>query len=491
MTQIAEQGRFERIITLTLDEAALAEGRRKAAKRLSKDSKIKGFRPGKAPLKIIESMVGAEEFRKEAIEDAVPPLLTAVLEEAELEPVVYPRLTDVRDQGEAVEVDVLVTLWPKLDEIPEYAGMRVTIEIPDVTDEQVEEQMERMRNQFADLEDVKREGFDGDFVLVDVTTTLDGEEFAAGSAKDMLYEIGSGAFLDGMDEALRGAGAGGIVSFSSTLPDGIGEHAGRDVTVRGLIKQVKAKRLPDLNDEWVAEVSEFETVEEMRNELREQMTAIRRRGAWERVEEEALSRLVGEMDLELPESLLDAEMESVFHRFAHRLEQQGIGFEQYMQLTGQDQEAFLGDLRSQAQLNLESRILLEAVADQEGITVEPNELEETITALAASARVDREDYRKALAEGGRELTLAGDILRRKAVDRILDLVVPVDEDGSEVKLPPRRGEAIEDHLDGDADDPADGQADETSENMADDGERHDESAPADDDGQEPAEVENE
>jgi len=280
-------------------------------------------------------------------------------------------------------------------------------------------------------------------VLADVKTRLDGEEFAAGSANDMLYEIGSGSLLDGLDEALRGSAAGGILEFPSTLPEQMGEEGGREVEVRVLVKQVKAKRLPELTDDWVSEVSEFETVAEMREELREQIHAIRLRGVRSELEQRLLSELVEDMDLELPEPLLDAEMDSVFHRFAHRLETQGIEMDQYFQITGQDRDAFIEDLRSQAALNLRTRILLEEIAEHEGIEVDAGELDQAIVALAAAARVSVDDYRAALEEGGRGDALSGDILRRKAVDRLLELAVPVDESGNEVQLPAPAAEESE------------------------------------------------
>ena len=367
MTEIREVGPFERILTVTLDAEALAAGRRTAATRLAKEVKIKGFRPGRAPIKVVESVVGREALNREAIDDALPRALTEALVEAGLRPVVYPRLEEVRDRGDEAEVDVLVTLWPAPTRLPEYSGRRVAIDAPQVSDADVDAQIERMRHQFAELDDVDREGFDGDYVLVDVRTTLDGEEFAAGSANDLLYEIGSGSFLDGMDQALRGKAAGHITEFDTVLPEGIGEEGGRHVTVRTLVKQVKAKRLPDLTDEWVDEVSEFETVDQMRARIAEELGSLAGRAAWAQLERRLLTELVEDLDLDLPPALIEAEMETVFHRFAHRLEEQGIPFEQYLQITGQDPETFYGDLRSQAELNLRTRILLEGVAEQEGL----------------------------------------------------------------------------------------------------------------------------
>jgi len=435
VTEVKEVGRFERILTFTIDADALETGRRSAAARLAKDSKIKGFRPGKAPVKVVESMVGVEALRKEAIDDAIPRALAAAIRETELLPVVYPRLEEIRDLDDGVEVDVRITLWPIVDRLPEYDGRRVQVERPDVTDEDVDAQIERMRDQFAELEDVSREAFDGDYVLADVKTRLDGEDFAAGSANDMLYEVGSGSLLGGLDEALRGSAAGAILEFPSTLPEQMGEQGGRDVEVRVLVKRVKAKRLPELTDDWVSEVSEFDTIDEMRAELEAQIRAIRLRGVRAELEQRLLSELVEDTDLEVPEPLLDAEMDSVFHRFAHRLETQGIELDQYLEITGQDRDGFVDDLRSQASMNLRSRILLEAIAEREGIAVDEQELNEAIVALAAAARVSESDYRTALEEGGQGDALSGDILRRKAVDRLLELAVPVDDGGNEIQLP--------------------------------------------------------
>lgn len=435
MTEVTEAGPFERILTLTLDEAAIAEGKKTTAARLARETRIKGFRPGKAPLKVVETMVGSATLRKEAIDDALPRALAAAIVEAGLSPAVYPRLEEIRDVEGGVEVDVRITLWPTIDRLPNYSGRKVTIDRPEVTDDDVERQIERMRDQFAELEDVDREAFDGDFVLVDLKTTLDGNEFAAGSASDMLYEVGSNSLLEGLDGALRGTGAGAIGSFESVLPVAFGDDGGKAVAVRTLVKQVKAKRLPAVDDDWVSEVSEFETVAEMRAELSRQMQAIHVRAARGQLEDRVVADVVADLDFALPDRLVDAEMDSVFHRFAHRLETQGIPFEQYLGLSGQDQTTFLADLRSQAELNLRTRILLDAVAEHEGIEVTPEELEQTITALAAASRTPLEEYRKALSEGAQEETLSGDILRRKATGRLAELAKPVDADGNEIELP--------------------------------------------------------
>ena len=455
MTEVSEPGPFERIITVAIDDETLARAKRRAARKLSQEIKIKGFRPGKAPLQVVESAVGAETLRREAIEEALPEVVAAALEDTDLEPVTAPRLADLRDEDGSIEADVRITLWPELETAPAYAGRRIEVTAPAVTDEDIEAQVDRMRNQFAELDDVEREGFEGDFVLIDVKTSSGDEEVAAGSATDLLYEIGSGSFLDGLDESLRGKAAGHIERFDTTLPEAMGEQGGQEVTATVLVKQVKTKRLPELTDEWVDDVSEFETVDEMRAELSEQMGLMRLGGARAEFEERLLDELRGEMELELPGDLVDGEMDAVLHRFAHRLGERKISIDQYLQLTGQDQEAFVADLRSQAEMNLGTRLLLEAVIRDEELEVSAAEIDEVVAGLAQAAEATVEEYGKVLAEGGRGEALAGDILRRKAIDHLLEVAVAVDAEGNTIEFPSteERDAATDDEA-GDAEDDA-------------------------------------
>jgi trigger factor len=219
VTETREAGLFERILTVTIAGDALVKAENKAARKLSQEVKIKGFRPGKAPRSLVEKVVGAETLRREAVDEALPEAVAGAIRESDLKPVVAPRVEDIREIEEGVEVDVLVTLWPEIDILPDYRGREIEIERPDISDEDLEKQIERikqierMRDQFAELEDVDREAFDGDYVLIDISR-VDGDDIA----KDMMYEVGSGTFIDGLDIPLRGSRAGSIEEFDTTLP---------------------------------------------------------------------------------------------------------------------------------------------------------------------------------------------------------------------------------------------------------------------------------
>ncbi|MBP1632850.1 MAG: tig [Acidobacteria bacterium] len=435
MTEAGETSPFERTITVMLDGAALEAGKAKAARRLARELKFKGFRPGKAPRKVVESQVGAETMRREAIDEALPVALQAALVEAELQPAVTPRVLAVRDVENGVEAEVRVTMWPKVPELPAYRGRRIVIDSPGVSETEVDAHVERLRLQFAELDDVDREGFDGDFALIDLRTRLGDTEVAAGSTTDLLVEIGAGAFLEGLDDALRGKKAGDIVEFSTTLPKGMGEEGGKPVEARVLVKQVKVRRLPELSDAWVDDVSEFSTVAEMRESLGAELRRVRLGAARAELELRLLDQLRDEMGLKLPGDLVEAEADAVLHRFAHRLEARQVTIEQYLAATGQSADALVGDARSQAEINLRTRVLLDAVAEAEGLEVSEEDFNAAVEALAAAAKAKPAEYRQALEGGGQGKALAGDILRRRAVDRLLELSVAVDAEGNEIQFP--------------------------------------------------------
>jgi len=442
VTEVGEPNLHERLLTVTVDPAALEAAKGRAARRLSREVKIKGFRPGKAPQRLVESAVGVETLRREAVDEALPGAVAAAVREAGLVPAVTPRVTAVRDGAEGVEADVRVTLWPEVTALPEYRGRRIVVDSPEVGESDVDAQVERMRLRFAELEDVEREGADGDFSLIDLHTRSPEGGEAPGSATDFLVEVGAEGFLPGLGEALRGKRAGDVVEFPTTIPQGMGEDGGRAVEARVLVKQVKTRRLPDLTDEWVDGVSEFSTVEEMRERLQADLRRLRLSAARVELEERLLEQLRDEIDLRLPPDLIDAEAEAVLHRFAHRLEARRATIEQYLAATGQSRESLVADARSQAVLNLRTRLLLEAVAAAEGIEVGEDDLERAVAALAAEAGADPADYRRALDEGGGGKALAGDILRRRAVDRLLELAVAVDAEGNEIEFPvPAAGDA--------------------------------------------------
>lgn len=443
-TDVIEAGPFERMLTLHLEEAELEDAKDAAARKLSRQLKIKGFRPGKAPRAVVERMVGSEALRSEALEDSLPGLVGSALEHVDLDPVTAPQIAEVRDRDEGgVEVDVKITLWPTVDHVPDIART-IEVELPEVEEAELQEQIDRARAQYAELEDVAREANEGDFVMVNVSALHGGEVLEDVTANDLLYEVGSRSFIPGLDDLVTGVTAGTIKEGPGVLPDGFGDNAGEEVTLRVLVKGVKQKKLPELTDDWVSDVSEFDTVEELTGQLRNSLTAMKLNVTRTAYRDKLLGELVAELDVELPEALVEAELESSLHNLMHSLQAQGLDLGTYLAVTGQDQREFVNDLREGADRSLRTRILLEGVAKAEGIEVEDDEIDAALADMARSSGRDQSELKEVLVANGQDSVLAGDILRRKALDRILEASTPVDADGNPVDLSLRADNEEED-----------------------------------------------
>jgi trigger factor len=449
-TDVTEAGPFERLVTLHLEESELEEAKNNAARKLSREMKIKGFRPGKAPRAIVERMVGASALRAEALEDALPELVGAALADTDLDPVTTPQVQNIEDRdGGGVDVEVKITLWPTVDAVPSLERS-IEVAYPVIEDDELQEQIDRVRSQYAELEDVERAADTGDFVLVNVSASRDGTKLEEVNANDLLYEVGSGSYIPGLDDLLVGASSGDIRSGPATLPDGFGDDAGSEVELQVLVKGVRAKKLPEVTDEWVSDVSEFDTAEELTDQLRTSLLAMKLNTTQSTFRDELVDALIADMELELPEALVDAELEASFHNLAHSLQSSGLDLGDYLRITGQDQQAFVDELRDGAERSIRTRVLLEAIAADQGIEVDDAEFEEAIGRMSESSGRDVDDVRSALEASGQVSVLTGDILRTKALERVLEVATAVDSDGNpvdlEIELP-----SAEDEKDGEDD----------------------------------------
>ena len=207
-TNVTELGPFEHQLTIAVDAATLESAKNRAARRLSKDLKIKGFRPGKAPRKIVENTVGSARVKEEAIDEVLPDVVEQALDEANLEPAVRPSVDAIRDLDDGVEVDVRITLFPTAQSIPDYDGRQVEVEAPESSEEAIQEQLNRLLDQFAELETVERASVEGDYVAINLNASKNGEPIEGASATDLLYEVGSEDLMEGLDGSVLGRSLG-------------------------------------------------------------------------------------------------------------------------------------------------------------------------------------------------------------------------------------------------------------------------------------------
>ena len=431
-TTVTETGAFERRVRFQLTDEQINEAKKGAARKLASEVKIHGFRPGKAPLPIVEATVGADRVRQEAIDDLLNPVLTEVLDAEEITPAINPELESIDDVDGGVEVEVKVTLWPTI-QLPKYKDRKVEVPNPAVTDEELAEQTRRMLEQFSTVEEVERSARLGDFVSIDLEASKDGQDVEEAKAADILYEVGSGLLIEGMDDEIKGAEAGDRVSFTGSLPEGFGERAGEEVVFTVTVHEVKERILPELTDEWVDENTEFDTVDELTAALSLRLAHVKLRAVSREYSEKAMSTLRDQIEVDLPEGLILSEMDRHLHNFLHRLEEAELTLDDYLETSGISQATFVADLRSQADLSLRNRLVLEAVIEAENLKIEPEELSAALQSLAAQSE-DPVAYLRAIRESGQELAVASDILRNRALGAILSNTNPVDEDGNPVDL---------------------------------------------------------
>ncbi|HSJ34947.1 MAG TPA: trigger factor [Acidimicrobiia bacterium] len=430
---VREAGPFERLVGFELSDAEIEAAKAATARRLAQDLKLKGFRPGKAPRPVVEAAVGADRLRSEAIEDAIPAKLSEVLAAEAIHPAVNPELENMEDIEGGVSVEVKVTLWPQLDAPPAYQDRKIEIESPEVTDDEVESQLDRMREQFGQVEEVERPAGEGDFVSVDITGTVDGEEIEAARATELLYRIGTGGLLEGADEVLVGTEAGAEVTLESPLPEGFGEESGKTAEFKIMVNEVKELILPELTNEWVDENTEFDSVDELRSTLRQRMADAKESTLARRFSDRTLETLVEQVEIDLPEAVVRAEMDEILHRFVHRLEEQEVSLADYFEATGVSREQFLADLNAQADRSLRTRVLLDAIISDAGLQVEDSEIDQLLHAAAAQSE-DPMGFLKAVRGTPQELSLRSDMLRDKALKLILDHATPVDADGNVIDI---------------------------------------------------------
>lgn len=400
-----------------------------AFKKIAKEVRLPGFRPGKAPRKVLEARFGTQAGREQALQDALPEYYTAAVIEHDVDVIAPPEIdiTGGQESGD-VTFDAVVEVRPTV-EVAGYDSLQVTIDRPTVDDEAIDAQIDRMRELDASLEAVDRPVQEGDTVTIDIVGTLDGEPQSGLTAEEYSYTVGSGAITPEVDEQLVGANVGDVLSFDATHPDPDEE---RQLHFEITVREVKEKVLPALTDEWAAEASEFDTVEALRADLADRMLRVRKAQAEMALREkvaEAVAELVTD---ELPEALIAQEMQDRLRDLAMRLQAQGIQLEQYLAMSGTDPEQFSQELRETATQGVKVDLALRAVADAEGLECTDEDLETEIEGVAERVGQFPESVREQFERVGQISAVRSDIRKRKALEWLIERVEVRDEDGAPI-----------------------------------------------------------
>ena len=419
-------------LTVEVPFEELAPSLDAAYKKIAQQINVPGFRRGKVPPQIIDRQVGRGAVLDEAINEVLPKKYIEALQENELVPLAQPEIEVTRfEDNEALEFTAEVDVKPEI-ELPSYEGVEATVEDIDVTDADVEEQVEALRERFATLTDVEREVGDGDFVVLDLKATQDGEVVEGAEVTGMSYRVGRGGMLDGLDEALVGMRAGEEKIFTSQLVGG--DLVGQDVEVAVTVTQVQEQELPAFDDEFAQQASEFDTAEELTADVRERL------GRGKRLEQAAAARdavleaLLERVEVPLPESLVGEELTARRANVEQQLAAAGVTMEKYLEDEGQTVEEFEAELERRVREAMAAQFVLDGIAAKEELGVEQSELSEHLVRRAQQSGQDPQEFANHMFEHNHIPDLLQEIRRGKALANIVEAAKVTDASGNEVDL---------------------------------------------------------
>ena len=409
-------------LTIEVDASELEKAIEGAYQKNKKHISIPGFRKGKVPRQMIERMYGREVFYEDAVNDLLPRAYEKALEECTEDIVSSPKIevTQVK-AGEPFIFTAEVALKPEV-RLGKYKGVKVDKLQTEVTEEEVNAEIDKERERNARTITVEdRPVRDGDMVTLDFEGFVDGTAFEGGRAEDYSLTIGSGAFIPGFEEQLVGAEIGKETEVQVTFPENYNseELKGRAAVFKCTIKDIKVKELPDADDEFAGEVSEFETLEEYKQDIRKNLTERKEKDAGNARQDAVIEAIIADADMEIPEAMLETQQRQMADDFARRIRMQGLTIDQYFQFTGSNYEMLLEQVKPQADKKIKSRLVLEAVAAAEGIRATEEDYEKEVEKMAEIYQMEADKVREMLGDREKK-NIMEDLAIQKAVSFVVE-----------------------------------------------------------------------
>ena len=398
-------------------------------KNLSGQISVPGFRKGKLPKQLIEQRAGFDYIVEASLNDALNDYYAQALGENELSPLAQPEL-DVQSQPSTdnreadVKLTITVTVRPEI-ELPNYEGLEVEVDEVEVTAEDEVQALDALRERFGTLKTVERPAADKDFVTIDVAAEIDGEQVDA--ANDLSYQIGSGTMLDGIDEALTGLSAGEDATFETKLSGG--EHAGEQAVIKVKLSAVKERELPAADDEFAQLASEFDTIDELKEDIKKQVAEAKVAEQGTQARDKVLAKLVELVEIPVPEKVIEDQLEQHFNNPNAE--------------AGHDTEEHRAEVRENTETAFKNEMVLDAVADKEEVTVDQAEMINYIITMSSQYGMDPNQFAQMLDGSGQAGALVGEVRRSKALAAVLKTAVVKDTKGNVVDLSKYLGEGEE------------------------------------------------
>ena len=401
-------------IQFSIDADTFKKAVNNAFKRESKKYAIPGFRKGKAPRSMIEKMYGADIFHYDAVNDLFPEAYEAAVKEAKVDVVGRPEPEVVSmSEADGAVLKVKVAVKPEVT-LGEYAGLNVTKKVKTVEESQVEAELKRMQDRNGRM--LTREGAaeDGDTVDIDFEGFVDGTAFEGGKAEHYSLVLGSHSFIPGFEEQVVGHTAGEEFDVNVKFPEEYqaSELAGKDATFKIKLHEVKYKELPNLDDDFAMDVSEYDTLEELKNSIRKGIEDNNEKMADQQVENDLIEMVVNNMTAEIPQAMYDERIEELVQDFQYRISQQGLKLEQYLQYMGMNMDQFKAQFAEQAEKQVKMRLAMEAIVAKEGITASDEEFDKEVQRIADAYKMEADKVRSIV----NEEAVKADLAVNKAID---------------------------------------------------------------------------
>ncbi|GAB2987974.1 trigger factor [Amycolatopsis acidiphila] len=404
----------------------------RAYRKIAQQVRIPGFRPGKAPARVLESRIGRAPVLDEVVNEAIPAKYLEAVRAGEVRTLGQPdfEVTKLEDR-EVLEFTAEVDIRPEIA-LPELEGLSVSVDDVEVTDEEVAAELDQLRARFGTLTGVERPAQDGDFVSIDLSATVDGEEVEEAATTGLSYEIGSGQLVDGIDEAIVGANAGETKTFTTQLV--AGQYAGREAEVSVTVQSVKQRELPEADDEFAQLASEFDTIDELKADLRERLAKMKKVQQGVQARDKILDELLGTVEVPLPEKVVEAEVESRKHDAVHDLDHSEEALAQLLESQGKTLDEFNAEVQAESEKAVRTQLLLDTIADTEQTSVNDAELTERIIYQAQRFGVSPDEYVQRAQQSGQLSAIYADVRRGKALASIVRRATVTDASGAVVDL---------------------------------------------------------
>jgi len=415
----------------------------KAYREIGTQVQVPGFRRGKVPAAVIDQRVGRGAVLNEAVQEVIPQQILAAVREHDVKTLGRPEveITEFAD-NEPLKFTAEVEIRPEIT-IPELSSISVTVPAVEIGDSEIDEQINGLRERFATLKTVERPAAEGDYVQLDLKATVDGEEVSGGSATNISHEVGSKQLLPGLDEVLVGLSAGEDKSFTTQLVGG--DFAGRDADVEVSVRSVKDKQLPEIDDEFAQLASEFDTLDELRGDLRERLTKAKKVEQIYAARDEALKQLVEAAQIPAPEGFVKDEVDGRKQAMTDQLERIGATLQDYLTSEEKTEEQIDQELTEAAEEGVRIQLLLDTVAEAEDVQVSDDEFGHEIVHRAQRAQVSPQQYYDQLVQSGAAAAVFGDVRRGKALASVMEQVKMADSEGNVLTLDDLREAGEDEH----------------------------------------------